>query len=265
MHLAMQTFSATAYDLQGPTKHGEPAGIGIVAVDPRVIPLGTRLNIEGLGEFIALDTGKDIKGNRIDIWMPTEEECIAFGRQQVNVTIIPQKNRSPPVARGTESIERRVTDGRQQLGREDEDLRAGGIRDPNTSRAGQIGYNKIGELDRYSILKGSVRPIKSQNNFRANDSIMEGHKDRILPTRIRRYPKRTRSTVNPVRKKAKGRRLRLNYRKCPKYSRGKIFLHGGSRGHFEREAQLVSDSSGKCEVGEGSDEVERGEVDYDNQ
>lgn len=80
--------TATAYCLRGPTFHGEPAGPGIVAVDPRVIPLGTRLQIDGMGEYIALDTGGAIKGNKIDIWMSTEKECFEFGRRAVEVTII---------------------------------------------------------------------------------------------------------------------------------------------------------------------------------
>jgi len=69
------------------TASGMRARRGIVAVDPRVIPLGTRLYIEGYGEAIAGDTGGAIKGNRIDLCFNTEAECVAFGRRNVVVHI----------------------------------------------------------------------------------------------------------------------------------------------------------------------------------
>lgn len=70
------------------TVTGVPARKGIVAVDPRVIPLGTRLYIEGYGEAIAADTGGAIKGNRIDLCFNTLAEAYAFGRRNVAVTIL---------------------------------------------------------------------------------------------------------------------------------------------------------------------------------
>lgn len=59
-----------------------------VAVDPNVIPLGTRLYVEGYGEAIASDTGGAIKGNIVDVHFPTYEQCIQWGRRQVKVTIL---------------------------------------------------------------------------------------------------------------------------------------------------------------------------------
>ncbi|EOT44614.1 3D domain-containing protein [Enterococcus columbae] len=59
-----------------------------VAVDPTVIPLGTRLYVEGYGEAIASDTGGAIKGNIIDVHFPTYEQCIQWGRRTVTVTIL---------------------------------------------------------------------------------------------------------------------------------------------------------------------------------
>jgi uncharacterized protein YabE (DUF348 family) len=70
------------------TATGARARRGIVAVDPRVIPLGTRLYVSGYGYAIAADTGGAIKGNRIDLCFNTVAEAIRFGRRQVTVTIL---------------------------------------------------------------------------------------------------------------------------------------------------------------------------------
>lgn len=61
---------------------------GVVAVDPRVIPLGTRLYVEGYGYAVAQDTGGLIKGNRIDVFMNSEAEAIQWGRRPVTVRIL---------------------------------------------------------------------------------------------------------------------------------------------------------------------------------
>ena len=61
---------------------------GIVAVDPRVIPLGTKLYIDGYGPAIAADTGGAIKGNRIDLGFSTAGEAFAWGRRTVAVHIV---------------------------------------------------------------------------------------------------------------------------------------------------------------------------------
>ncbi|GAK10053.1 peptidoglycan-binding protein [Geomicrobium sp. JCM 19038] len=60
----------------------------VVAVDPNVIPLGSRVYVEGYGEAIAGDTGGAINGNKIDLHVPTREEALNFGRQTVSVTIL---------------------------------------------------------------------------------------------------------------------------------------------------------------------------------
>jgi 3D (Asp-Asp-Asp) domain-containing protein len=79
--------SATCYDLPGATATGMPVGRGVVAVDPSVIPLGTRLYIPGYGNGVAADVGGGIQGNVIDLWYPTYAECAAWGRRTVTVTI----------------------------------------------------------------------------------------------------------------------------------------------------------------------------------
>lgn len=60
----------------------------VVAVDPNVIPLGTKVWVEGYGEAVAGDTGGAIQGNRIDLHFPTEEDALAFGQKTVTVKIL---------------------------------------------------------------------------------------------------------------------------------------------------------------------------------
>lgn len=66
-------------------------GMRIIAVDPSVIPLGTRVYVEGIGMAIALDTGGVIKGNKIDIMMDTKEEAVTFGRKPLTIWVIPKQ------------------------------------------------------------------------------------------------------------------------------------------------------------------------------
>lgn len=80
------TMTATAYCLQGNTATGMPVGRGIIAVDPGVIPLGSRVYVSGYGDAIAADTGGAIGGNRIDVWLPCSE-AYAWGSRTVTVTI----------------------------------------------------------------------------------------------------------------------------------------------------------------------------------
>lgn len=60
----------------------------VIAVDPSVIPLGSKVYVEGFGEAIAADTGGAIKGNRIDIFIPSEQDAIDFGVKKLKVTIL---------------------------------------------------------------------------------------------------------------------------------------------------------------------------------
>ncbi len=60
----------------------------VIAVDPKVIPLGSKVWVEGYGYAVAGDTGSAIKGNRIDLHMPTQSAAVSFGRRQVKVKII---------------------------------------------------------------------------------------------------------------------------------------------------------------------------------
>ena len=70
------------------TATGLPATHGVVAVDPDVIPLGTRVYIPGYGVAIAADTGGMIEGDMIDLCMEDYDDCIQFGRRDVDVYIL---------------------------------------------------------------------------------------------------------------------------------------------------------------------------------
>ncbi|WP_338082740.1 ubiquitin-like domain-containing protein [Exiguobacterium algae] len=67
-------------------------GMRIIAVDPAIIPLGTRVYIEGIGMAIALDTGSAIKGHKIDLLMDTKEEAVSFGRKPMTIWVIPKQD-----------------------------------------------------------------------------------------------------------------------------------------------------------------------------
>lgn len=79
-------FEATAYCLnKQPTKMGICPRKGVVAVDQTIIPLGTRLYIEGYGSAIACDIGPAIQGRELDLWISGYEACVIFGRRDVKV------------------------------------------------------------------------------------------------------------------------------------------------------------------------------------
>ena len=82
-------FEATAYCYTGNrTATGTWPSRGTIAVDPEVIPLGSKLYVEGYGEGIAEDTGGAIKGEIIDLYMEDRNEALSWGRRQVEVRII---------------------------------------------------------------------------------------------------------------------------------------------------------------------------------
>lgn len=81
------TVAATGYVLRGRTATGMQTAPGVVAVDPAVIPLGTRLEIPGYGTGIAADTGGSVHGNVIDLWFPTTQQAFAWGTRTVTITV----------------------------------------------------------------------------------------------------------------------------------------------------------------------------------
>lgn len=80
-------FESTCYSIHGKTASGTNTRVGVIAVDPNVIPLGTKVYVEGYGWATAEDTGGAIKGKIIDVWKPTNEQCVQWGRRNVKVWI----------------------------------------------------------------------------------------------------------------------------------------------------------------------------------
>jgi 3D (Asp-Asp-Asp) domain-containing protein/peptidoglycan hydrolase CwlO-like protein len=81
------TVMATGYSLSGRTASGAPVGWGAVAVDPVVIPMGSRLSVPGYGLGVAADTGGAIRGSKIDLWFPTVGQARAWGSRVVTITV----------------------------------------------------------------------------------------------------------------------------------------------------------------------------------
>ncbi|HCW3283313.1 TPA: resuscitation-promoting factor [Listeria monocytogenes] len=83
---------STAYSGGGITAYGinlsANPGLKVIAVDPRVIPLGSKVWVEGYGEAIAGDTGGVIKGNIVDVYFPNESQCYSWGRRMVTVKVL---------------------------------------------------------------------------------------------------------------------------------------------------------------------------------
>ena len=83
------SFTATAYCLKGRTALGHGVRRGIIAADPRILRLGSRINLGAgaySGEYLVSDTGGAVKGNKIDIWMPSCAEARRFGRRTVSIS-----------------------------------------------------------------------------------------------------------------------------------------------------------------------------------
>ena len=86
-----QAYMATAYSLRGRTASGRPVARGMIAADPRFLPIGTRVRIEAgefSGEYVVADTGGAVKGRRVDIWTPTAREAMRFGRRAIKLTVL---------------------------------------------------------------------------------------------------------------------------------------------------------------------------------
>ena len=85
-------FVATAYSLRGKMANGQNVHSGAIAADPRILPIGTVVFIDGMGTFTVKDTGGAILNNRIDIWMPDRKQAIKFGKRNVKLRVISYGN-----------------------------------------------------------------------------------------------------------------------------------------------------------------------------
>jgi 3D (Asp-Asp-Asp) domain-containing protein len=89
--VAASPYVATAYSLRGRTASGRMVSRGLIAADPAVLPLGSRVRLDHpgySGEYLVADTGGKIRGRRIDIWTPSTSEAMRFGRRTVKLTVL---------------------------------------------------------------------------------------------------------------------------------------------------------------------------------
>jgi 3D (Asp-Asp-Asp) domain-containing protein len=94
-------YVATAYSLRGRTASGRMVSRGLIAADPRVLPLGSRVRLDHpgySGEYLVADTGGAIRGRRIDIWTPSSGEAMRFGRRTVKLTVLSYGGRRAKLA-----------------------------------------------------------------------------------------------------------------------------------------------------------------------
>jgi 3D (Asp-Asp-Asp) domain-containing protein len=88
------SFTATAYCLKGRTALGHGVRRGIIAADPRMLKLGSHVNLGAgsySGQYLVSDTGGRIKGRKIDIWVPSCSEARRFGRRTVTIGMLGQQ------------------------------------------------------------------------------------------------------------------------------------------------------------------------------
>lgn len=85
-------YTATAYAQQGVTASGEYTHRHVVAADPALLPLGSRIKVTRAGrysgEYVVADTGGKIQGRRLDIYLPSEAACRKFGKRRVRVRVL---------------------------------------------------------------------------------------------------------------------------------------------------------------------------------
>jgi 3D (Asp-Asp-Asp) domain-containing protein len=87
----LKSFQATAYALRGQTASGDYVRRGVIAADPRVIPLGSVVQISTPGYsgiYTVQDTGRLIKGDIVDLWMGSYREARVFGRRQIKLQVL---------------------------------------------------------------------------------------------------------------------------------------------------------------------------------
>ncbi len=85
-------YIATAYSQTGTTKSGLYTHDHVVAADPSILPVGSRIKIRHAGrysgEYVVADTGEKIVGRKLDIYIPNTRECMRFGKKRVKVEVV---------------------------------------------------------------------------------------------------------------------------------------------------------------------------------
>ncbi len=88
----LKHFHATAYSIKGRSASGVHTHRGIVAADPRILPIGTRIHVYDAGKYdgvyVVADTGRKIKGNDIDIYLANNREAKHFGNKRVRIEVL---------------------------------------------------------------------------------------------------------------------------------------------------------------------------------
>lgn len=79
-----RVLTATGHDVTDSIYYN---GMRIIAVDPSIIPLGSKVHIQGVGDAIALDTGGRIKGHIVDLLVDSKQDAIQWGRRHIEVTL----------------------------------------------------------------------------------------------------------------------------------------------------------------------------------
>jgi len=88
---APRTFKATAYSLRGRTATGVQTQPGVIAADPRVLPLGSVVHVRAgqySGVYTVHDTGRLVRGNLVDVWVRSSHEARTFGRRKVKLQVL---------------------------------------------------------------------------------------------------------------------------------------------------------------------------------
>ena len=102
-------FEASAYCLRGRTASGQMTRPGVLAADPRVLPIGTVVHLEAgqyTGIYTVLDTGGKVKGKRVDIFCASYAEAVRFGRRTVRVKVVVPVKSAGGAGRRTDAASR---------------------------------------------------------------------------------------------------------------------------------------------------------------
>ena len=85
-------YTATAYSVSGKTASGEQTHRHVIAADPAILPIGSRIQVRRAGkysgEYVVADTGEKIVGRKLDIYLPNTAECKRFGKKPVRVHVL---------------------------------------------------------------------------------------------------------------------------------------------------------------------------------